>query len=84
MAISGFNKVGMTHLEKLFEKIRNQEKLNKKELALVESALKKKEWKTFTDWSSSNLVSKTKYIKTESFRVKGVKTFEEIPKSKLQ
>lgn len=74
----------MTHLEKLFEKIRNQEKLNKKELALVERALKKKEWKTFTDWSSSNPVSKTKYIKTESFRVKGVKTFEEIPKSKLQ
>lgn len=84
MAIPGFNKVGMTHLEKLFEKIRNQEKLNKKELALVERALKKKEWKTFTDWSSGKPLSRTKYIKTESFRVKGVKTFEEIPKSKQQ
>ena len=28
--------------------------------------------------------TKTKYIKTEGFRVKGVKTFEEIPKSKRQ
>lgn len=84
MAISGFNKIVTTHFEKLFEKIRNQEKLNKKELALVERALKKEEWKTFTDWSSSNSIPKTKYIKTESFRVKGVRTFEEIPKSKLQ
>lgn len=72
----------MTSFEKLFEKIKNQEKLDKKELILVERALKREAWKTFTDWSSSKPIFKTKYTKTEGFRVKGVKTFEEIPKSK--
>lgn len=72
----------MTSFEKLFEKIKNQEKLDKKELILVERALKKEAWKTFTNWPLDKPISRTKYIKTESFRVKGVKTFEEIPKSK--
>ena len=84
MAIYDFNEASMTQFEKLFEKIKNQEKLDKDELMLVERALKMEAWKTFTNWSSSKPVSKTKYIKTEGFRVKGVKTFEEIPKSKRQ
>lgn len=156
----------MTYFEKLFEKIRNQEKLDKKELMIVERALKMEEtytnilniqigisnnnmdlkyaderqfkhlcdenpcldekwqkefcdglhrdrpiqyrekteddgnvyeWKTFAVWSNiPNLKQpkafdenyewrimpdETKYIKTEGFRVKGVKTFEEIPRN---
>lgn len=59
----------MSYFEKLFEKIRNQEKLDKKQ---------QKAFDENYEWRIGSV--KTKYIKTESFRVKGVKTFEEIPK----
>lgn len=60
----------MSYFEKLFEKIRNQEKLDKKQLKAFNENY---EWRI--------IPHKMKYIKTECFRVKGVKTFEEIPKN---
>jgi len=59
----------MSYFEKLFEKIRNQEKLDKEQ---------QKAFNENYEWRIRS--AKTKYIKADSFRVKGVKTFEEIPK----
>lgn len=60
----------MAYFEKLFEKIRNQKKLNKKQLKAFDENY---EWRI--------IPHKMKYTKTECFRVKGVKTFEEIHKN---